>query len=276
MLPFTIRKLDRHYYAADIPQHPTRLQAYSFFFLLSGTVLVEIGEKGYLIKEGELVIIPVGQFFAIKYFDRSEGYMGSFSPNYFGEDVPERNIFKRFDFLRVWGHPVIEFGRERAETVAVLFQRVYDESMAAGRSEELIKSYLISILFEADVVYQKSAKEKFPEHNNVGNSFLDLLFCGKQIKRNVAEYAQMLNVSPNHLNKMVRRLTSKSPSQWIEEAVIKEAKMLLRNTEMPLGEIAASLGIMDQSYFSRMFRKSEGISPSQYRISYKTGIRPGD
>ena len=86
----------------------------------------------------------------------------------------------------------------------------------------------------------------------------------------------MLNVSPNHLNKMVRRLTSKSPSQWIEEAVIKEAKMLLRNTEMPLGEIAASLGIMDQSYFSRMFRKSEGISPSQYRISYKTGIRPGD
>ena len=73
--------------------------------------------------------------------------MGSFSPNYFGEDVSERNIFKRFDFLRVWGHPVIEFGKERAETVAVLFQRVYEESTAAGRSEDLIKSYLISILF---------------------------------------------------------------------------------------------------------------------------------
>ena len=121
MVPFIIRKLDRRYYTADIPLHPTRLQAYSFFFLLSGTVLVEIGEKGYLIKQGELVIIPVGQFFAIKYFDRSEGYMGSFSPNYFGEDVSERNIFKRFDFLRVWGHPVIEFGKERAETVARKF-----------------------------------------------------------------------------------------------------------------------------------------------------------
>ena len=216
------------------------------------------------------MIIPVGQFFAIKYFDRSEGYMGSFSPNYFGEDVSERNIFKRFDFLRVWGHPVIEFGKERAETVAVLFQRVYEESTAAGRSEDLIKSYLISILFEADIVYQKSSKEKFPEHNSVGNSFLDLLFCGKQIKRNVTEYAQMLNVSPNHLNKMVRRLTSKSPSQWIEEAIIKEAKMLLRNTENAVGEIAASLGIMDQSYFARRFKRHEGITPSQYRSMYKS------
>ena len=104
----------------------------------------------------------------------------------------------------------------------------------------------------------------------MGNSFLDLLFCGKQIKRNVTEYAQMLNVSPNHLNKMVRRLTSKSPSQWIEEAIIKEAKMLLRNTEMPLGEIAASLGIMDQSYFARRFKRHEGITPSQYRSMYKS------
>ncbi len=277
MLPFTIRKLDKRYHAADIPQHPTRLQACSFFFLLGGTVLAEIGEKGYLIKPGELVIIPVGQYFSIKYFDRSEGYMGSFSPGYFGEQTLEMNIFKRFDFLKVWGYPVMEFCEARAEGIARLFERILEEHASSSGSEEIIKVYLMAILLEADIVYRKSAEENFSENlNSVAHKFLDLLFGERQIKRNVADYARMLNVSPNHLNKMVKRLTSKSPSHWIGEALMKEARMLLRNTDMPLGAVAESIGVYDQSYFARLFKKSEGISPSQYRSICKKGVRPGD
>ena len=64
---------------------------------------------------------------------------------------------------------------------------------------------------------------------------------------------------------MVKAYTGKSPSVWIEEAIIIQAKMLLKGTSLPLSEVAAKIGIMDQSYFSRKFRQHEGMTPSEYR-----------
>jgi AraC-like DNA-binding protein len=81
----------------------------------------------------------------------------------------------------------------------------------------------------------------------------------------VADYARQLNITPNHLNKIVKGATGKSTSAWIEEAVMQRAKALLATTDLPLSEIAARTGIMDQSYFARKFKKHEGVSPSEFR-----------
>ena len=61
------------------PHGPARSPMHHFFFLLSGTVLVETGEKTYLVKEHSLVVIPSGQLFSIKYFENAQGYMGGFT-----------------------------------------------------------------------------------------------------------------------------------------------------------------------------------------------------
>ncbi len=267
--PFIIRKLDSNCYGANVPIHPMRSQVHYFFFLLKGTVLVDIGEKTYLIKPGEFAIVPVGEMFAVKYYDKSEGYMGGFASNYLEDDssVGSGNLLKRFDFLRVWGYPVIEFTQETAQMVAALFDRIYRETLTAGKNEEIIKAYLTTILVEAHNLYKRENNPLLQQSGSVGNRFLELLFGGEQIKHTVAEYADILNVTPNHLNKMVKALTGKSPSVWIEEALMKEAKVLLRNTSLPLSEVAARIGIMDQSYFARRFKKHSGVSPRDYRAA---------
>ncbi len=66
-------------------------------------------------------------------------------------------------------------------------------------------------------------------------------------------------------DKVVKKATGKSPSVWIDEAVIQKAKLLLRTTSVPLSEIAARVGIMDQSYFARKFKQYQFITPSEYR-----------
>ena len=83
------------------------------------------------------------------------------------------------------------------------------------------------------------------------------------------DYAAKLSISPNHLNKVVKGNTGKSPSTWIEEAIILKAKMLLKCTNLHLSEVAAKVGIMDQSYFARKFKQHEGITPSEYRQQQK-------
>ena len=75
----------------------------------------------------------------------------------------------------------------------------------------------------------------------------------------------MLNVTPNHLNKSIKSVTGKSPTKWIDETILLEAKYLLYQTNLTINEIAMQVGHYDQSYFSRIFKKHEGLTPIEYR-----------
>jgi AraC-like DNA-binding protein len=56
---------------------------------------------------------------------------------------------------------------------------------------------------------------------------------------------------------------------WIDEAVVSEAKALLSHTDLTVNEIAARVGILDPSYFSRFFRKQVGLTPIDFREKMK-------
>ena len=246
---------------ATMPPH--RSAIHSFFLLCSGTVLAEIGGKTYLIKERELVMIPAGQVFSIKYFENSQGYMGGFYPKFF----PNENLFAKYDFMRVWGSPKIELDNLSFSRQYPLFDRMYEEFVQDKPNMEIIRAYMSAVLAEADAVYRKTIKEVVVHNNSICCKFLDMLFSGAEGAQimQVAEYARGLNITPNHLNKIVKGATGKSTSMWIEEAVMQRAKVLLATTDLPLSEIAARTGIMDQSYFARKFKKHEGVSPSEFR-----------
>ena len=130
---------------------------------------------------------------------------------------------------------------------------------------DLIQSYFIALLCEINAAYQ-------PENNNISsqyltltNQFKALLYEKIKDKHLVSDYATMLNISPNHLNKVIKSATGKSPSQWIDEVLITEAKILLYQTKLSIKEIAFGVGFTDASYFSRLFKRHTGLTPLQYR-----------
>ena len=271
---FIIRKLggEQTHHGTITPHHssnsiPTRSPIHYFFFLLSGTVLAEIGGKTYLIKEHELVVIPAGQAFSIKYFENATGYMGGFGTTFISGTDNNENALSKYDFLRIWGSPKIELGEEAFSRQIPLFDRIYQEYSSTQPNLEVIRAYFTVILTEADVIYRSTITEVVNHNNGICNRFLNDLFkeCANKRKLTVAEYAGRLGISPNHLNKVVKGTTGKSPSAWIDQAIILEAKLLLKNTDLPLSDVAARVGIMDQSYFARKFRQHEGITPSEYR-----------
>lgn len=81
----------------------------------------------------------------------------------------------------------------------------------------------------------------------------------------VADYATILNVSPNHLTKSVKAITGKSPTQWIDELIVLEANLLLYHGRLTISEISIELGINDPAYFGRMFKKYTGQTPTDFR-----------
>ena len=85
----------------------------------------------------------------------------------------------------------------------------------------------------------------------------------------VKEYADKLNESPAHLNKIVKSITGENASEIIIKRIILEAKRLLIYTDLSNKEISFDINYDDPSYFSRLFRKKVGFSPSEFRSQMK-------
>ena len=80
--------------------------------------------------------------------------------------------------------------------------------------------------------------------------------------------AQELHISPSHLSRTFKKATSGSLTEYINKERISKAKELLQNTNLLTYEIAEAVGYKDATYFSSIFRKYEGISPSEYKAKF--------
>lgn len=81
----------------------------------------------------------------------------------------------------------------------------------------------------------------------------------------LADYARGAGISENYLSRLVKQSTGRSVGAWIDILRIQRAKRLLSSTSLPIIDIAASVGVEDQSYFSRLFKKETGMTPSAFR-----------
>jgi len=82
------------------------------------------------------------------------------------------------------------------------------------------------------------------------------------------EYADLLYVTPNHLNALCQDLVGKTAGDLIRDRVLLEAKRLLTNADMTVTEIAYDLNFGDNSYFNRFFKKNVGVTPDEFRKQF--------
>lgn len=80
-----------------------------------------------------------------------------------------------------------------------------------------------------------------------------------------AEYAKYLSVHVNTLNRAVKKVTGKTTTEHINDRIINEAKALLKNTNWNISEIAYRLGYEYPTYFTNMFKKQTGLTPTSLR-----------
>lgn len=81
----------------------------------------------------------------------------------------------------------------------------------------------------------------------------------------VADYASALNVTPQHLSRVLRLATGEPASRAIEARIVREARRNLVFTNLPVATIAYELGFADPAYFSRVFTRATGMSPKAFR-----------
>lgn len=86
----------------------------------------------------------------------------------------------------------------------------------------------------------------------------------------IDDYAALLGVTRAHLHVACKRAFYRTPLQLVNDCLIREAQARLETTELPIGQIAFSLGFQDAGYFSRFFRRLTGVTPEAFRSSRVT------
>jgi AraC family transcriptional activator of pobA len=257
---FVVRVEDMYQHLRG-PVPAMRSAAHTALFVATGEAHMAVGYDHYTARPGELLLVPAGQVHSYAPHDVNTGYLCHFHP-----ELLRRAGTPEPEFLTTWGQPHVRFGTEAAAFVQVLLQRmlaVYAQEALAGLA--LLLPHLAALLAEASHAYQPMPGPAPSAAATLTQRFKTLLSQRIRQEHRVAAYADSLHITPNHLNKAVKMTTGKSPTTWIDEALVLEAKALLFQTTLPVAEVAALVGVADASYFSRLFKKLEGRPPSALR-----------
>ncbi len=166
----------------------------------------------------------------------------------------------------------IEVGGEQENELVLLFSILYRKTTLpdSGTSSEVIRnlSNVIAGIFAEIIDKTTVSSATSNRYREILSAFKQLLIKGISKDRSPSYYASKLNISPVYLNEIVKSLTGLSVSKYIQSEVALQAKRLLAHTSMNIQEIALELGFEDYSYFSRLFMKLTGITPTQFRKNY--------
>lgn len=109
----------------------------------------------------------------------------------------------------------------------------------------------------------------FEEESQKGHTIIDKInqYIKEHYKENIGknEIAEAFFLAPDYVAKMYKKQTGVGLKDYISEYQIEQAKILLRNTDMMVSEVASEVGFDNFTYFSTMFKKYTDMTPNQYR-----------
>lgn len=101
--------------------------------------------------------------------------------------------------------------------------------------------------------------------NEIFNRFMHQIERDYKTSRDVSHYARMLSITPKHLTSVISGITGQPAKEIIDNYIVMQLKLVLRNTNIPLKEIAWDYNFSSLSFFCRYFKRQTGTTPMQYR-----------
>ncbi|AFK05618.1 Helix-turn-helix, AraC domain-containing protein (plasmid) [Emticicia oligotrophica DSM 17448] len=263
---FHINRLEEFIHRISFPLPPHRKTVFDIIFLTKGNSIRSKGLLKYEFTAGQLFFLPAYQITSHDYISKdAEGFFLHFDSSIFKNHNLDK-FLKDFNFLGFLNHPVVKLDTQSIVAFVNIFERLETLVNETKTNElDLISIYLFALLKE-------SAKFATEEKNVIKNASALLTERYKEAlsqyiytKQKVKEYADYLNVTPNHLNKCVKKTTMKSAQELLNEMLIMEAKSLLKFSNLQISEIAVKLGNHTPSNFARFFKSKTSMMPKDYR-----------
>ncbi|MEE1147815.1 MAG: helix-turn-helix transcriptional regulator [Alistipes sp.] len=249
------------------------IQGVSIGVTVSGTARIKINGKMHELRPNTLFIFNENTVIEqVKASIRSSGYMITYSQQYLNSiHVDTQDLISIYHgFL---DEPCVQVSPEEAtyiHDISKLMRSVLCDYTPSANRKKIISSlfaamfhYVMGILQQHTLPSNDSVSNRTDE---LFNTFLDLLRQHCSTERSVEFYAQKMNITPKYLSLILKKKSGRNASKLIDEAVVYEAKRLLKYSGLSIRDIALKLNFASQSFFGKYFKQRVGVSPSRYKI----------
>jgi AraC family transcriptional activator of pobA len=253
--------------AQDHPyiSEPYRAESYAIEFLRKGSIVMQTKLKKIVIHAP--AIITLGPSVIRSFTKDSDEILIDiifFKPQFFLHNQANVFFLAQYEFFENSDMHIFNLEKKNKLKFEQIFS-LLRQSLESNSHHQpsILRSYLYILIYELDSVRQISPNESL--QNPLFEKFKEILFKDFIKHRSVQYYADALNVTRKYLSEVIKNNSGKTASNWIEDIVVLEAKVLLQNKELTISQISDILNFQNQSSFGRFFKKCEEISPLEYR-----------
>jgi AraC-like DNA-binding protein len=263
---FHINRLEDYRDHLKFPFPPHRQTVTDFVFVTKGKSTRSKGLDNYDFSANTFFFLPAYQISTHDFMSKDiTGFYCHFDMEIFNRKYIKHDFFSSFSFLEFTGNPLVTVDdASKAHIVNILHRLELEYNNNQKFDVDIISVNLLALFVE---VKQFAKQEKITENAalRITQQYKSKLANYVYENHSVSEYAAMLAVSPNHLNKCVKTTTGKSAQDLLSEMIILEVKVLLKQTSLTVNEIAWKIGKEDVSDFIRFFKSKSGFTPTEYR-----------
>ncbi|WP_044268723.1 helix-turn-helix domain-containing protein [Bacteroides timonensis] len=243
---------------------PYRAKESRLIRITQGEGRISINLVEYDIKKQMIVVIPPNSLIEVI----------ELTPDYnFQVIVPENDflpVAQGNSLTDLYGRQeiVLSLSAEEWKRTDTYFSLLWDNMHCTLFHTEVVQHLVTAILY--DIRYMRDQKQtstssRLSRQEEIFNRFIALVNEYGKHEHNIGFYAGKLCLTPHYLSTVIREASGQTVMQWINQAVILEAKVLLKHSDMLVFQISDELNFPNPSFFSKFFKRTTGMTPAEYQ-----------
>jgi len=279
----THNQLQTDFYANELSNHlidnhsriekPHKHNFYVTILFTKGMGVHEIDFNRYEVKPGSVFLLAPGQTHSWELSDDVEGYIFFHTQNFLDLYLLKETLRDYPVFRSSFYANVVYLDEVQTVEMTAICKKILAEVRGDNwkRNQYLVSLTLI-LYIESNRLLLQGEKLNIIHHNLYANhlqAFEELLEKYFKEVKSAAEYANKMNMTQKHLNRVCKTMVNQTTTDIILDRVILEAKRMMIYTNLSFYEIASQLGYDEYSYFSKVFKKRVGETPKEFYNRYQ-------
>ncbi len=251
---------------------PVRVNALQVLLVLEGSIDLSIDYVLFQASTNTVVtIMPTHITKVMKYSPNFKGRLMAVSRAFLEQSMMPNHSSSMIQYMKIRKKPTILLQESEIKTLDECMLRLRQTILQTSHHLQrlLIQNTLMGFFIEMGNIFSERKEYNTPpsltRKEELFESFLRILYMYCKEQHVVSFYAEQLYITPQYLSLILKELTGRSANKWIDEALMQEAKILLKAPQATVQQVADALHFSDQSTFGKFFKKHAGMSPMEYR-----------
>ena len=252
---------------ACVINKPKQVDNYAIYWIKDGEGTYNIDFESYSFNGNVLFFLSPGQVFTVDSEKIKEAYQISFVRDFYCIQTHDAEIAcNGILFNNIYETPFVKPCKEDTAKLNFILESLIEEFQQKETAQyDMLQSYLKQFIIHSVRIKKENHIIKEDSETKLFKDFSLLVEQNFKKLHSVTEYASRLGISPKSLTKHFQKIGTQTPSDFIKNRIILEAKRQLIYSSEAVKHIAFDLGFNDPAYFTRFFTKATGKSPLQFK-----------